>query len=52
LDINLLALFSGAERPEITSKGLKRGGLLLVINVDDTQKEAARKVFRTAAQWM
>jgi hypothetical protein len=39
-------LIRSADRAAITDQGVKRGGLLLVVNADDTQKETVRLVLQ------
>lgn len=39
-----IKLISSAEKASITPKGVMRGGLLVVVNVDGTQDETARRV--------
>jgi hypothetical protein len=41
-----IRLFTSRENAKITSTGIKRGGVLVVVNADDTQKEIAERVMK------
>lgn len=41
-----IRLFTSRENAKITPTGIKRGGVLLVVNADDTQKEITERVMR------
>jgi hypothetical protein len=41
-----IRLFTSRENAKITPTGIKRGGVLVVVNADDTQKEIAERVLR------
>jgi hypothetical protein len=41
-----IRLFTSRENAKITPTGIKRGGVLAVVNADDTQKEIAERVMR------
>jgi hypothetical protein len=41
-----IRLFTSRENAQITPTGIKRGGVLVVVNADETQKEIAERVMR------
>ena len=41
-----IRLLTSRENAKITSTGIRRGGLLVVVNADDTQKELAERVLK------
>lgn len=41
-----IRLFTSRENARITPTGIKRGGVLVVVNADDTQKEIAERVLK------
>jgi hypothetical protein len=41
-----IRLLTSRENAKITPTGIKRGGILLVVNADDTQKEIAERVLK------